>query len=284
MTTIAQALLFAQNKLKNHDLDSKREAIYLLSHILGKSATTLIAFPDNELTENEFKYFSECVDRRSLGEPFAYIKKSKSFWDIELEVNSSVLIPRPETELLVEKILSLNFQENTRVLDLGTGSGAIAISLAVHKPEWAIVATDKSALSLELAQRNAEKYQLNNLTFHQGSWFSALPEKTKFNDFDVIVSNPPYISEDSDYLKEGDVRFEPLHALVADKKGLADLEEIILNAKRYLRVGGYLMVEHGYDQAHAVQALFLQAGFSQIHTLQDLQGLDRVTYGVRAPK
>ena len=279
MTTIAEALLFAEDKLKESDLDSKREAIYLLSHILGKPVTSLIAYPDTMLTENELKSFSAFVERRSLGEPFAYIKKSKSFWDVELEVNSSVLIPRPETELLVEKILSLNLKSQATILDLGTGSGAIAISLAVHQPEWCIVATDKSILSLELASSNAKKYHLNNIAFYQGSWFNALPTQTKHHTFDVIVSNPPYIAADSEYLKKGDVRFEPLHALVADKKGLADIEEIIFNAKKHLNPGGYLIIEHGYNQADDVQALFLQAKFSQINTLKDIQHLDRVTYG-----
>lgn len=282
MITISQALLFAENKLKHSDLDAKREAVYLLSHILGKSVTTLIAYPDAVLTEDELNNFNAYVERRSLGEPFAYVKKSKSFWDIELEVNSSVLIPRPETELLVEKILSLNLKPNARILDLGTGSGAIAISLAFHQPEWAIVATDKSTLSLELAIRNAKKYHLNNISFYEGSWFNALPENTQSDTFDVIVSNPPYIAEDSEYLNKGDVRFEPLHALVADKKGLADIEEIIFNAKKYLKPDGYLIIEHGYDQARAVQALFLQSEFSQITTLKDIQSLDRVTYGVKA--
>ncbi len=279
MTTVAEALLFAQDKLKDGDLDAKREALYLLSYTLGKSVTALIAYPDNTLTEDEFNRFSAYVERRRLGEPFAYIKNSRSFWDLEFEVNASVLIPRPETELLVEKILSLNLKPHARILDLGTGSGAIAISLAVQRPEWTIVATDISELSLALAKRNAEKYRINNISFYQGIWFDAFPENMKIDAFDVIVSNPPYIAADSGYLKQGDVRFEPLHALVADNEGLADLEEIILNAKRYLNQGGYLMVEHGYDQAHCVQTLFSQAKFSEISTLKDIQNLDRMTYG-----
>lgn len=282
MITVSQALLFAQDKLKDQDLDAKREAMYLLSYILGKSVTNLIAYPDAELTEKQCKDFLTCVERRKLGEPFAYIKKSRSFWNIELEVNPSVLIPRPETELLVEKIISLNLKPTARILDLGTGSGAIAISLAFHQPEWTIVATDKSTLSLELAIRNAQKYHLSNITFYQGSWFRALPLNNQSNSFDVIVSNPPYITANSEYLKKGDVRFEPLHALVSEKNGLADIEEIIFNAKRYLKPGGYLMIEHGYDQAHAVQALFLQAEFSQIDSIKDIQNLNRVTYGVNA--
>lgn len=274
--TIAQALIFAEDKLKDALPEAKREGVYILSHALNWPMTKLIAYPDYQLTNAEADIFDKLLERRKLGEPFAYIKKSKFFWDLVLEVNPSVLIPRPETELLVETILSLDLSLSIhpKVLDLGTGSGAIAVSLASCQPNWSILATDMSEQALTTAKNNANHYKLNNIKFHQGNWYEGFSDK-----FDVIVSNPPYISSDSDYLNEGDVRFEPQTALVADKNGLADLEHIILNGPKYIKLDGYLLVEHGYDQGDRVKALFGQAGFIDVQTLQDIQGLDRVTFG-----
>jgi release factor glutamine methyltransferase len=278
LKTIAQALIMAQAQLIAENSESRREAEYLLSHVLNWSITKIISYPEYLLTEAEMLNFTDSLERRKQGQPLAYIKKNKFFWNVELEVSPAVLIPRPETELLVETILNLK-KTNLNILDLGTGSGAIAISLAVNQPNWQLIATDKSAQALEVAKRNAKKYKLSNIEFYQGSWYKALENIDNLKNFDLIVSNPPYISADSHYLLEGDVRFEPISALVAADKGLADLAHIILNAKKYLRESGALFVEHGYDQAQAVQSLFVQAGFINIKTLKDLQGHDRVTFG-----
>lgn len=280
-TTVAQALKFAQAVLINNKIEGQREAEYLLGYILNWSRSKLIAYPEYVLTPEEHKNFIDCVNKRKRGLPVAYIKKNKSFWNIDLEVDESVLIPRPDTELLVETILSLNL-ENGVVLDLGTGSGAIAIALGVNQPRWQVHATDMSDNALNIARHNAKKYKLSNIDFYQGFWFEALfNQKTNKNQlkFDIIVSNPPYISADSEYLNVGDVRFEPIQALVAPNKGLADLEHIIKNAKNHLKAAGYLLVEHGYNQAEAVQAMFSQAGFSDVKTLKDIQDHDRITYG-----
>ena len=168
---------------------------------------------------------------------------------------------------------------NPSVLDLGTGSGAIAIALAFNQPIWQITATDISHQALNVAKHNAQKYKLNNIQFYQGSWFSALPSHAEAK-FDVIVSNPPYIAPDSVYLSLGDVLFEPLQALVANNQGLADLQHIISHAKNYLNEQGFLVVEHGYDQQEAVKTMFIDAGFSNIATLKDFQSHPRVTYGL----
>lgn len=277
---IAQALNYLQQQLGIAQyIESRREAEYILSYVLNWPISKIIAYPDYLLSENELLNFIDIFERRKRGEPLAYIKKNKFFWNVDLEVSPAVLIPRPETELLVEAILGLK-KTNLKILDLGTGSGAIAISLAFNHPDWQVVATDKSPQALEVAKCNAKKYKLSNLNFYQGNWYEALNNKiNNLKNFDVIVSNPPYISADSHYLLEGDVRFEPISALVAADKGLADLAHIILNAKKYLRESGALFVEHGYDQAQAVQSLFVQAGFINIKTLKDLQGHDRVTFG-----
>ncbi len=279
---IFEALALAQTTLlnnKNNDnhTESKREAEYLLSYSLGWSKTKLIAYPDYYLTPEEFEKFSDILTRRTSGEPMAYIKKSKSFWNIDLEIDNSVLIPRPETELLVEKILNLNLGVHAKILDLGTGSGAIAIALGVNQPNWTIVAIDLSKQALDIAKKNAQKYDLKHIEFYLGSWFNALPLNSV--KFDIIVSNPPYIDPASDYLSLGDVQFEPIQALVSKNHGLADLDYIIMHAKKYINQDGWLLVEHGYDQAAAVQAMFLKAGFIKIQTLKDIQGHNRVTYG-----
>lgn len=279
-TTVSETLKRAQSELTQ---DIIKDAEYILGYVLNWPLSKLIAYPDYVLTQAELEKVNDCLERRKKGEPFAYIKKSKSFWNIELEIDSSVLIPRPETELIIEKIISLNLKADAKILDLGTGSGAIGISLAVNKPNWDIRATDFSEKALAVARSNAKKYQLNNIKFYHGDWFKALSTQEEIIKFDVIVSNPPYISPDSEYLSLGDVRFEPKQALVAQKNGLADLENIILHGKKYLNIGGYLIVEHGYDQAESVQNLFLQGGFADIQTLKDIQGLDRVTFGQVGP-
>lgn len=272
--SILQALIIAQNQLI-HEYEARREAEYLLSYVLNWPISKIIAYPDYLLTHNEWEKFNDGLERRRLGEPLAYIKKNKSFWNISLEVNASVLIPRPETEILIEAIMMLN-KPNLSVLDLGTGSGAIAIALAANQPNWKITATDISHAALSVAKNNAINNKLRNTQFYQGSWYDALPTASLL--FDVIVSNPPYIAPDSEYLKQNAISFEPRQALVSERNGLADLEHIIQYAKKHLALNGYLFVEHGYDQEKAVQALFKEAGFEKIKTLRDIQDHARVTY------
>ncbi|MBT8125103.1 MAG: peptide chain release factor N(5)-glutamine methyltransferase, partial [Gammaproteobacteria bacterium] len=225
--------------------------------------------------EQQLELFTSALNRRNKGEPLAYITGKKEFWSLEFIVNEHVLIPRPETELLIE--LTLNEVSNTkapRILDLGTGSGAISISVAKEREDAKIVATDISSQALEIAKKNAEKHNAE-ITFIKSSWYENLAEEI----FDAIICNPPYIAKDDPDLDKHVYQHEPGKALISDKNGLKDLELVIAGAKEYLSSTGYLAVEHGFQQAKKVQQLFDQHGFMSIQTHKDLTGLDRATTG-----
>jgi release factor glutamine methyltransferase len=251
------------------------EACILLGLVLKQSRTYLLTFPETELTLEQVQIFFALVDRRVIGEPIAYLTGEKEFWSLPLNVTPAVLIPRPETELLVELILK-QFGERVdlRVLDLGTGSGAIALALASEQPNWQITAVDQSEAALEVARENARRLNMSSIDFIGSSWFENVTGQ-----FDVIVSNPPYIAEGDIHLAQGDLRFEPQRALVAGKTGLADIITISHRAKSYLKPQGTLFFEHGFDQADAVTALLREQGFQSVETFRDLAGLDRVTCG-----
>lgn len=255
----------------------------LLAAVLEKSRTWLFTWPEKILTDVQYARFNDFFQRRLAGEPVAHIIGQREFWSLPLLVDSSTLIPRPDTELLVEAVLDLFAQDNPaqarRLLDLGTGTGAIVLALASEKKSWQCVALDNAAAAVALAKKNCAHLQLANVQIIHSDWFAALPPTASF---DVIVSNPPYIDPQDPHLQQGDVRFEPLSALVADNQGLADLELIVSQAVAYLAKDGWLAVEHGYDQGAAVRELFLSEGYREVVTRRDLGGNERVTLGQKA--
>lgn len=248
-----------------------REARLLLAEASGFSEASVLAHPERELPAQAAAKFIECAARRARGEPIAYILGVKEFYGLPLQVNPAVLIPRPETELLVELALQAN---PASVLDLGTGSGAIALALKRHLPRARVVAVERSAAALAVAQRNALKLGLD-VELRHGLWF----EPVSGERFDVAVSNPPYVREDDPHLREGDVRFEPRSALVAGSDGLDSIRAIARQAPAHLNRGGRLLLEHGLGQDAAVRALLQEAGLEDVRTWPDLAGIARVTGG-----
>lgn len=247
----------------------------LVSYALHLSRVQLITQSDRLISEEEARQLHLLFQRRLDGEPIAYIVGEREFFGLLFEVNPAVLIPRPETELLVELIDQLPLPAHPAILDMGTGSGAIAISIAVNHPEAQITAIDASEAALVVAQSNAKRHQQSHIHFYCSDWFGAIPSD-KFN---VIVSNPPYIEQHDHHLSEGDVRFEPLDALTDHADGLSDLKHIIQAAPMHLLPEGWLLLEHGYDQAEAVRAALQEAGFKQIQSWKDLAGIERVSGG-----
>lgn len=271
--TVAQALAWATQILQNTSDSPKLDAEVLLLHVLDKPKSYLFTWPEAELTEVQLSTFKKLIAERETGHPVAHLVGVREFWSLELEVNNSTLIPRPDTETLVEKALNLDLPTNAKMLDLGTGTGAIALSLASEQPDWQVTAVDYSEQAVSLAKRNQQKLALNNVTVLQSDWFSAVPNQQ----FDLIVSNPPYIDELDEHLNQGDVRFEPKSALVAPDNGMADIKLIIEQARQYLAPNGYLLIEHGYQQALLLQEFFAQMAYSNILTIKDMAGCDRVT-------
>ena len=269
MSTVAELLSEARQL-------SLEDAPLLLAHVLGKDRGWLFAWPEHEPTLAQQQRYLQLLERRRQGEPLAYLTGEKEFWSLNLEVSPAVLIPRPETELLVELALALDLPQTIPVLELGTGSGAIAIALATERPGWQITATDASAAALDIARGNAARHQAANLEFIQGHWYQALPDDRKYQ---LILSNPPYVMEDDPHLLQDGLPWEPPQALTAGSDGLTDLRIIIGEAPTHLLPGGWLLVEHGYDQGKAVRDLFDSAGFNRVATRQDLGGKDRVTLG-----
>lgn len=272
MTIIASLLRAAELP----DSPSARlDAELLLAAALGKSRSYLHAWPEKIVSSESALTFAEYLLRRRAGEPVAYILGQQGFWKLDLEVAPHTLIPRPDTELLVETALDLLPSSPARVLDLGTGSGAIALALASERPAWHITAVDRVLEAVALAERNRQRLQLDNVHVLTSHWFSALDGQR----FDLIISNPPYIAAGDVHLGQGDVRFEPESALVAGVDGLDDIREIIQAAPQHLNAGGQLMLEHGYDQAAAVRQLLLDAGFEQVESRKDLGTHERITLG-----
>ncbi|WP_231758031.1 peptide chain release factor N(5)-glutamine methyltransferase [Microbulbifer elongatus] len=245
----------------------------LLCHLLGKSRAWLYTWPEHQLDPEQQSRFDALVKRRIAGEPVAHLTGSREFWSLPLKVNRSTLIPRPDTEVLVEVVLERCPQTEANVLDLGTGTGAIALALASEKKRWAITAVDTMPAAVALAEENRQRLGFSNVQVLQSDWFSALAQQQ----FDVIVSNPPYIDTQDPHLREGDVRFEPLSALVADDHGLSDIRKIANDARRHLAPGGLLAVEHGWEQGTAVRQIFAAAGYTEVETRVDYAGRDRIT-------
>lgn len=247
----------------------------LLAAALGKSRSYLHTWPERIVPSEAANAFAAFIRRRQAGEPIAYILGQQGFWKLDLEVAAHTLIPRPETELLVEAAVQLLPTRSARVLDLGTGSGAIALALASECSAWQVTGVDRIAEAVALAERNRVRLNLGNARVLESHWFSALHGER----FDLIVSNPPYIASTDPHLSAGDVRFEPASALVAGEDGLDDLRLIIGQAPAHLNPGGWLLLEHGYDQAPVVRELLAQHDFEQIESRIDLGGHERITLG-----
>ena len=255
------------------------DAQVLLAFVLRRDRAWLAAHATDVLAPADAEAFARLARRRRDGEPVAYLTGWREFWGLSLTVDPAVLIPRPETETLVECVLSkLPQGRDVRVLDLGTGTGAIALALAHERPRARIVATDTSESALSVARDNARRLALASIEFIRGSWFDAVPAGDRY---DVIASNPPYVAAGDANLGEGDVRFEPAGALVSGTDGLDALRAIIGSAPSYLPTGGWLVVEHGFDQSEAVRALFADVGFTALESHRDLCGIPRVAAGRR---
>ncbi len=270
-----------QSLLANADLpdspSARLDAELLLAAALGKPRSHLRTWPEKDVEAAVVERFSRDLARRRSGEPVAYILGRQGFWSLELEVAPDTLIPRPDTELLVETTLELLPATAQRVLDLGTGSGAIALALASERAAWSVVGVDRVAEAVALAERNRQRLGLGNARFAHSHWFSALGGQR----FELIVSNPPYIAADDRHLGEGDVRFEPASALVSGADGLDDIRLIAAQAPAYLQPGGWLLLEHGFEQADAVRQLLCAAGFAEVNSRRDLAGHQRISLGRR---
>ncbi len=260
----------------------KSEQHMIRAFVLQRPLAWILAHPEYVPTPEEAAHLSALTTRRQQGEPMAYVLGQREFYGLELAVGPAVLIPRPETETLVDWALTLEWPEYPAppaVLDLGTGSGAIAIALKTHRPHWRISATDRSAAALTLAQVNAQRWHpqaaSEPLRLLDGHWFEAVAQQR----FHLIVSNPPYIAPQDPHLGQGDLRFEPTSALVTQAGGLQDLQHIITHAPQHLFAGGWLLLEHGFDQGPACRDLLCQAGFAAVSTRCDLAGQERVTGG-----
>lgn len=266
--------LLADSPLQNSDTPAL-DAELLLAHVLGKSRSYLRTWPEHELTNDQLGQFEALLARRRQGEPVAYLLGNQGFWSLELQVSTDTLIPRPDTERLVELALELGPSGPARVLDLGTGTGAIALALAAERRHWQVIGVDRMSGAVALAEENGRHLKLENAQFLASDWFGSVAGQL----FDLIVSNPPYIAADDPHLQQGDVRFEPASALVSGADGLDDIRHITGAAPAYLKANGWLLLEHGWQQADAVRQLLEQRGFTGVQSWRDLGGHQRVSGG-----
>jgi len=274
MLKVAELLREAAARLPGDD--ARHEAEQLLLHVLGVERAWLFAHATDAVDAEARERFEVLLARRIEGHPLAYLVGRRGFWTLDLQVNTATLIPRPETELLVELALArLPDDDMLRVADMGTGSGAIALSIASERPLATVMATDVLGPALAVAVKNAQAHGLENVWFRRGHWYAALGADR----FDMIVSNPPYIAAGDPHLAQGDLRFEPPPALASGADGLDAIREIVAGAHEHLVPGGWLLMEHGWDQGAAIRALLQQAGFAEAQTVQDLEQRDRVTLG-----
>ena len=273
------SLLKRADQLKEISDTAVLDVELLLSHALDVDRAWLKTWPEHEVLSVQLKGFEELFARRLTGEPIAFIIGSQGFWSLDLKVTPQTLIPRPETELLVETALDLKLPADCRAIDLGTGTGAIALALAKERPNWQVTAVDSEPAAVKLAELNSHYCQIDNVMVYQSDWFSQVPLLGRLSNYHLIVSNPPYIEIDDPHLTQGDVRFEPASALVSGLDGLDDLREVISNSIKYLDPLGWLLVEHGYRQGSAVRKLFKAAGFINIETKTDFNELERITLG-----
>lgn len=273
MMTYDQAHQWAKSELiagESATVDSR----LLLCFVLQCEPVTLMTYPERLLTDSEQSQFRQLIALRKDGHPVAYIMGYRDFWNLRLKVSEKTLIPRPETELLVELALALPLAKNAHAIDLGTGTGAIALALASERPDWHIMGIDFDAAIVELAEQNRVSNSIgNNAHFKQSNWFESIGEQK----FDLIVTNPPYVEPDSAYLKQGDLRFEPDTALVAKGNGLGDIKTIIEKSHTKLNIEGWLLIEHGFNQGRDVRELLHNEGFVHVKTESDLNGCERIT-------
>ena len=273
--TISDALHTATLLLERTSASARLDAELLLEYVTGLSRTDFRAAPERALPAAAGWSFQQLIRRRLQGEPVAYIRGHQEFWSLLLEVSPAVLIPRPETELVVERTLALLRPDAKEVADLGTGSGAIALAVASERPSLQVTAVDASADALEIARRNAARLQLGNVHFERGSWFTPFAGRR----FDVVAANPPYIARGDSNLAADVGRFEPEIALVAGATGLEAIEQIVAQAAAHLQPGGWLVLEHGWTQAAAVRERLVRSGFAHVRSHADLAGHERVTEG-----
>lgn len=273
--TILEILIWAKEKLQSSETPGL-DASILLSHVLKQPKIYLHTHPEKLLSQDQVNLFQDLLTRRLAGEPIAYLINKKDFWTFSLTISPAVLIPRPETELLVELALRQTSPKQT-ILDWGTGSGAIAIAIALERPNWEIWAIDNSITALEIAKKNARDLKANNIKFLQSNNFSSFNSDNFFQKFDQIIANPPYISPNDRCLSQ--LKFEPQDALVAKNNGLAYFPKIISEAYKFLTPEGILLLEHGYTQAEIIQQYLTQYHYHHIKTFQDLNNKDRVTLG-----
>ena len=252
--------------LSSHSDSAQIDVDLLLMHGLKKSRTELLLYLNDVITEKDQSELNIVVARRRQGEPIAYILGHQPFWTMDLIVTPDTLIPRPETECLIDYVLAHSKNKALKIADLGTGTGAIAIALALEKPDWEIDATDMSEKALSIAKLNAKQNNVDRICFYRGNWCNALPKK-KYN---ILISNPPYIAEQDSHLEK--LKYEPLSALVSKNNGLNDIEKIISQAKDYLTPDGLLIIEHGFDQGSLVFGLFKQYDYTDIQNHRDLAG------------
>jgi len=278
--SIRDALSEATYCLEQSDIPDSSpvlEARLLLCYLLQKEQSYLYAWPEKQLSTTHWLAYQRLLQRRISNEPIAYITGQREFWSLTFRVTPATLIPRPETEQLVELALHLHNNKKCHIADLGTGSGAIAAAVASERPNWQITATDNSDQALAIAKENFQNLKLNNIITYLGNWYNALPTNCQF---DIIISNPPYITSSDRHLQRGDLTHEPLSALASGRDGLDDIRQIIKQAPQHLKQQGRLILEHGYEQSAAVRALLAKAGFQQLKTHQDLSGLERISEGV----
>ena len=275
MTTLRDALHHAAQRLAAVTPTPRLDAEVLLRHVTALSATQLLAHDERELTDTQEAQFAQLIKRRGRGEPVAYLTGCREFWSLPIQVGPDVLIPRPDTELLVEHaLLRMPADTPCTVADLGAGSGAIVCALASERPQCTVTGIERSGGAAAMARENTRALGLHNAVIVEGDWSQALQ-----GEFDLIVSNPPYVAADDPHLTEGDVRFEPRAALAAGVDGLDAIRVLLPLVKQHLKANGWLLIEHGYHQGAAVRALFAQQGYDHVETLRDLGGNERVTLG-----
>lgn len=276
MTDIRKALEHATALLTKTSPSARLDAELLLAKILNVSRAYFYAHPEDMLNTLQLEHYQNLLTKRANGTPIAWLTGTREFWSLELQISEDTLIPRPETELLVELTLSLlGNTASANVLDLGTGTGAIALALATEHPDWQLLACDKNQGAVNTAQANARRLEIHNMNVLCSNWFESIPTQQ----FDAIVSNPPYIAENDPHLSVGDVRFEPKSALVSGNNGLDALNHIIKHSAEWLLPNGLLLLEHGFDQGVAVTNMLKKYGYQHVRCWQDWQGHDRISGG-----
>lgn len=276
--SIANLLIQGQHLLQATSDSAKLDVEILLCFVLEEEHSYILTWPEKLLGDEQLHHFLQLLVRRIQGEPIAYIVGMKEFWSLPLAVSKATLIPRPDTETLIELVLEqYSSRKNINCLDLGTGTGAIALALASENPTWHIDAVDFNIDAVKLALSNARKCKLEQVNIFQSDWFSQVDINKKY---DLIVSNPPYIDSEDKHLQQGDVQFEPASALIANDKGLADIKHIAKMATHFLTSQGQLFFEHGFEQGDAVRSVLISSGFKHPKTEQDLNGHDRITWAI----